>query len=149
MYVYTNIYVYLVTRLLCICHILLFVEQLPCIFSIYLYSAMVSTALFNAATAPTATGMVGSYQGLAVTLLQLCRTFNWFHVTLFKDSTASTDFYLQTFQATEILARTGSDHSQFFLEGYSFDPTSAKSMPHVLLMANQRSRGINPPYYPK
>ena len=133
-----------------ICNTLLYKKQLLHTFksqklsymngSFTLHSAMVSTVVFNAANTPTSTGMVGTYEGLAVALLKLCHQFRWFHLTGLVDRTAGTDFYRNTYTAVNRLSgEQGYTHYQ--VDGTTFDPTDNASMALALRFAHSKSRG--------
>jgi hypothetical protein len=109
-------------------------------FCIIANSSLVSTKLYNPTTSPTSIGMPGSYEGLATTLLKLFQYFTWFHVTLIRDSSVTTEFYLEIFRATQLLA-VSKEQSDFRIDGFSFTPANRLSIDEALAQASRRSRG--------
>jgi hypothetical protein len=87
--------------------------------------------------------MAGSSEGIAVALLNFCRLFKWWHVTLLIDSSAKTDFYATMDQSLKLLAMS-EGYLQFQLDGFSFDSSSIQSTVKALKLATRRSRGRKP-----
>jgi hypothetical protein len=87
--------------------------------------------------------MPGSYEGLAVALLKLFRYFKWFHVTLLRDSLATTEYYWELYRATQSLAVL-KEQSDFLIDGFSFT-SPIGSITEALTLASRRSRGEKDP----
>jgi hypothetical protein len=99
------------------------------------------STVFDPIKTPTSVAMAETFDELAVVVLQLLRSFKWFHVTLLTDSLASTEFYRQITRATKIFAAQR-EYSEFHIDAYFFNPTSRESIGSTLKLASKRSRGM-------
>jgi hypothetical protein len=110
--------------------------------SLFSYSAVTSTRMINQASAPTSVGIGGALEGFAMGVMELCRNFQWFHLTVFLDSSRSMkDLDLTFFNAAKSLTKL-QKYSHFRIDGLSFTSSDEQSISSALKFAKQRSRGI-------